>query len=156
MFFEILRQRPDELIVRHSMNPLMAFLQFPGVPVGWFMVYRMYVTSQTFMFILLSILTSLGTYGFFWGDRKRITLKFRKRDNELILEEQYLLRTVTKIYELDSICDMKSTRRGNGEQYELILYLKPNIKIKLNLDGVHQPEIQAIMSLLKTFLGWNK
>jgi hypothetical protein len=155
MFFEILRQKPDELVVKHSLNPLMASLQ-AGLPFGWFFVYRAYVMSQTIPFILFSIMMSVGTYGFFWGDKKNIILKFRKRDNELILEEQYLLRKVTKMYKLDSIYDMKPTRRGNGEQYELILYLKPDIKIKLNLDGVHQPEIQEIMSLLKNFLGLNK
>ena len=99
---------------------------------------------------------SIGTYGFFWGGKKRITLDFRKRDNELILEEQYLLHKVKKLYELDSIYDMRSIPRGNGDSYELILYLNPDIKIKLNLDGVRQSEIQEIISLLQIFLGLKK
>jgi hypothetical protein len=155
MFFEILKQKPDELVVRHSLNPLIVSLQVPGLPFGWFLVYRLYVTSQTFHFILLLTIMTLGTYGFVWGDRKSIILNFRKRDNELILEEQYLLHKVTKMYELDSIYDMKSAYRGKS-MYELILYLTPDIKIKMNLSGVNQPEIQSVMSLLKTFLGWNK
>jgi hypothetical protein len=89
------------------------------------------------------------------GGQKNHNLEIQKKDNELILEEQYLLRTVTKIYELDSIYDIKSAHVGKG-LYELILYLKPDIKIRFNLDGVNQLKIQSVMSLLKTFLGWNK
>ena len=156
MFFEMLKQTSDGLVVRHSVNTVMADLNVLGLPMGWYLVYATYSTSQTIPCIGLSIMMSLGTYGFFWGDKKRITLDFRKRNNELIIEDQYLLRKVRKLYELDSIYDMKSVYRGKGDSYELILYLKPDTKIKLNLDGVRQSEIQEIISLLKTFLKLKK
>ena len=56
MFFEMLKQTSDGLVVRHSVNTVMADLNVLGLPMGWYLVYATYSTSQTIPCIGLSIM----------------------------------------------------------------------------------------------------